>query len=426
MIPVGRLQVATPATMAAAVRGATDAREAVKEVIAPVIAEDETLGPILGAAASVKISEAFESADIIVGSDPRLPRNVTRLVRDELVMQEKYASPDKSADGAILGGWHADGSYEFEVAPRWPGSGSAGGSLEGQTFSSRWAKIGVGDSLVEGYSNGAYWPASDSFIAKAALSDPRATYVNLGMSGATVDEVCIQVGALPLTAQAQVVVPASGTVGVTVQAGIGWRPDRTWSFHGKLGTVAGTITRTSTATTALTFVPDAGQGGVTLPAGTQFVSDNVVHRDAIPIIMMGRNNVSYDVKGTHATVADHVIAGYTRLVAWLDAQNKRFLVCGTINQTNELSGSANYVIIKAVNDYLAATYPLNWVNVRAYLVTQAIKDQGITPTAADDTAMTGDAPPPSVMDDPTHYSKASAVGIGALTSTAIMRRDWRA
>lgn len=48
------------------------------------------------------------------------------------------------------------------------------------------------------------------------------------------------------------------------------------------------------------------------------------------------------------------------------------------------------------------------MDVRSWLVNQAIYDAGLTPTAADLDAISKDAPPPQIMDGGSHYNKPIA------------------
>src|SRR5690606_11433371 len=82
IVPVGRLQVATPASMALAVRNATDARDAVDEriqgVAADIIANDPTIVAAAEAAADDAVSAAL-SAENIMRAYPEEPLQQTTL-----------------------------------------------------------------------------------------------------------------------------------------------------------------------------------------------------------------------------------------------------------------------------------------------------------------------------------------------------------
>lgn len=384
--------------------------------VAEAIAADNT--PALAAAAA--INTELGNQDILQGGDSRIPADVDSLVRWARSNYSNYAVPFKSENGVIMGGIGFDGVWELLKL-----KGSAGNGYEGATVSNKRAITAVGDSLTEGYSNGQYWPA-DSWPTKLGTLNPNAMVTNLGWSGCMMDEVAIRLGALPITSQASVTVPTSGSVTFTSQSGIGWHDTADRTIHGKLGSVPGNLTHVAGAGTSVSFTPDSGAGGSTVPAGTSFVSDNYTHEWSTLIIGGGRNNISRGVKGDNSTISEHVVAGTVRIVNWMKAQNKRFLLWGTLNASGERTGSTNYNIALTINNSLKELYPNVFIDVRGWLVREAIYEQGKTPTAADLTNINGDAPPMSVMDDSVHFSKASATGIAALMNTALERRDWKA
>lgn len=264
----------------------------------------------------------------------------------------------------------------------------------------------VGDSLTRGYDAAANdWPDTDTIRSSLAADAAARKVRNLGISGQTVDEIAIGLGALPLIAQESVAVPTTGSVAIAVQSGIGWRPDRTWSFRGALAGVPGTLTRTGTATTQLSFQPDPGLSEpVQVIAGSRFVGDAGDPWDLM-ILGAGRNDISYGVSGTERSVVEHVKAGLKRIIDWQTARSPRFLVWGTINTVNEVAGTSGHAMVVEINDWCQSEYPLNFVDVRRSLIDDAIHELGIRPTKADLDRMSGDAPPPQIMADSVHWGK---------------------
>lgn len=387
-----------------------------QQVAAGVIAND----PTIVEAAEAAVAAAVEA----MGLDRQYVNQKT--LRSPVV---RYEVPFVMSNGKVIGGIYDDGTVEFaKLASGDPDPGGdetppAGGAaaVEGQTVSSIHRVSCIGDSLTQGFSDGTYWPEADAWPAKL---DTNAVVSNVGEAGMTVDEVAIRIGALPLVLQAGVTVPTSGSVGITVQSGIGWRPQRDWTFRGRLDGIAGTLARTGTAMTSMTFTPDSGQGARSVPAGAEFVGTDADAWDLM-ILGVGRNNIGYNVRGTAVTVSAHVQAGIKRIVDWLAPQRKRFIVWGCTNSTNESAGSTNHNLAVTINSWCASKYPLNYVDVRSWLVKQAIYDMGITPTAGDLLAMSEDRPPASVMDDTTHFSKATATALAAKFSIELDRRDWK-
>jgi len=77
------------------------------------------------------------------------------------------------------------------------------------------------------------------------------------------------------------------------------------------------------------------------------------------IIWSGFNDVN-----NPATVESNIAT----MVAAITANPKRFLVLSIINGSNEPRGSANYNNILSINNYLAATYGNQYLDVRSYLI----------------------------------------------------------
>lgn len=94
------------------------------------------------------------------------------------------------------------------------------------------------------------------------------------------------------------------------------------------------------------------------------------------------------------------------------------------NSTNEIIGHVRYTSITAVNKTLQEKYPYNYVDVRGYLVNQAIYDAGIVPTEDDLSQMKNDAPPKSIMADETHYNDAGRKAVSQYIYKQLIARGW--
>jgi lysophospholipase L1-like esterase len=399
-------------------------------------------------------------------SDPRLSRKV---------QFGDYAQPFADKDGYVSGGVQLDGVWNFEKSPRVKGQSDTtlrplnttgythaltdkdgyvalgvrlDGSvvapklvlppgaisdpladanlMAGYTKSSRYRVAAIGDSLTDGYFGGVGNQDADAYPAKLqALMPAGVTVFNLGNSGYTTDEEAVRIGALPvpLTVTGGSI-PASGPVDVTTTAVIGWRPSGTTrTIPGTLAGVAGTLTRSS-SDTVFTFTRTTTGTAVAVTAGTLFVPDFAGHEGDTAIILLGRNNVSFSVQGADTSIAEHVEKGIARIVNWLTPQIKHVLVVSATTTTSETSGTGGYAIVADINARLAAAYPSRFLDLRTYLAHQAIYDLGLTPTTADNTAMTGDTLPPSIMDDNTHWSKATATLVAAQINNYLTTRGW--
>lgn len=129
-------------------------------------------------------------------------------------------------------------------------------------------------------------------------------------------------------------------------------------------------------------------------------------------IWIGRNDLTFDITGPDATVADHIVGGTQRLVEWLTPQVKNVMIFGLFAQPNEPSGSARHAIVTEVNDRLRALFPGKFLSVHEYLRDYALADMGVTPTATDLTDIANDTAPTSTLaPDVSHISKATATVI---------------
>lgn len=330
--------------------------------------------------------------------------------------------PLVSENGYVFATIDPDGTVTFAKLGNDTGSGPVSSMREGQTVSDRRRIACSGDSLTEGFGP-SKWPATDSWPYKLGQANPNAEIFNLGHSGWTVDEIAVSLGALVPTTTATVTVPAGGTVAISVQSGIGWHPGGAREFPGRLGTVPGTLRKVSRATT--TEFTSTASSSQTIPAGASFVPAGKSHAWDLLILGAGRNDISKGVRGSSASVADHVTAGLDRIIQWMKPQRKRILIWGTTNATNERTGSSRYATVMAVNAWCAQKYPDMWVDVRGWLVRDAIYGLGLTPTTEDLAAITADAPPPQIMVDTIHWGKPVAASLTGIFNTAILRRDWK-
>jgi len=341
-----------------------------------------------------------------------------------------WAIPFADKDGYVAGGIRPDGTAEFLKLKLPPGAVSDplgdANLAAGYSRSSRYRVAAIGDSLTDGYFGGVANQDADSYPTKLQALMPAGVQVfNLGNSGYTVDEEAVRIGALPvpLTVTGGSI-PTSGPVGVTTTAVIGWRASGTTrTIPGTLAGVPGTLTRT-TSDTAFTFTRTTPGSAVAVGGAPVFVPDMAGHSGDTAIILLGRNNVSFNVPGPDASIGEHVAKGIARIVNWLSPQIKHVLVVSATTTQAETSGTAGYNTIADINARLLAAYPTRFLDLRAYLVNQAIYDLGITPTTADTTAMAADTLPPSIMDDSTHWSKATAVLVAAQINNYLTTRGW--
>lgn len=436
----------------------------VPDEVAAVIAKDASIQQAAATAAKTAVKAEVGDLDLVKSSDDRLLKDVAAL---------DYAVPFMDEDGVVAGGFYDDGTWNTSAPPRIQGvKGMVGrplsapgwvyvetdedgyvsmgirdsgevhisalstdtlrlaNSMIGYSRSDRKKVSCIGDSLTIGYFDGSSsGKVADSYPSKLQALVPEGVEVfNLGTSGWATDEVAVKIGAIPLPlTSATGKIPASGTVTVTTTADLsGLRKIGTnVYFNGSLNGVAGTITR-GTSNTSLTFQRKTAGAEVTLPAGTIFVPEYNGHDSDTTIILLGRNDIGLGISGNENSIAEHIVAGIKRIVDWHSRQLKQVLILSPTTNTGEVRGTAGHTTVTKAGQMLKDLYGPKYLDIRSYLVNQAIYDLGITPTAADLEKMNADTFPPSIMDpgDGTHWSRATAALVAQLVNAYLISREW--
>lgn len=291
---------------------------------------------------------------------------------------------------------------------------AAPAAAPGANASSRTKLSAFGDSLTDGGANGTLWPEADSWPSKLGGQLPAVTVTNHGYSGATVGEMMFRTGIKqPRFTVVGGSIPANGYATLTTNEDLGLDPTRAYSVAGKLAGVTGMWQRLSGGELRFNTYGTVG-GPATAAAGVQvFVPDTTADPSQTAIVFIGRNDVTFGIKGNEVSVADHVVGGVQRVMEWLTPQVKQVMLVGVTTGTNEPSGSANHTIITEINDRLRTLYPGKFKSVQAYLKDKALADMGLSPTADDTAKINSGTLPPSIMEgsDVIHFSKATAAAL---------------
>jgi lysophospholipase L1-like esterase len=133
------------------------------------------------------------------------------------------------------------------------------------------------------------------------------------------------------------------------------------------------------------------------------------HTPWINVLCYGRNNIS-----PRATVLADIAASVAHL-----APNTRFLVLSIWNNTFEPLGTAGYSRVIALSNELALAYPDNFLDVRAFLVSQ------FDPNNAQDLIdHANDVPPSSLRSDALHLNLRGEMLLAQHVKAAIEARGW--
>jgi len=251
-----------------------------------------------------------------------------------------------------------------------------------------------------------------------ALFSARTTFDG-GIGGQITTQIIARQGSEPaLVTVTSNQIPASGSVAVT---GISTRllstpatTTVTRKIDGSLGGIPGTLTCVESAagdsSDAYTFTRKTAGIATTISPDTPFVIDTAGHDSWVNVIWMGRNN-SYK--------PDEVKTDIAKAVAFLKTNPKQFVVLGITNAASEPVGSSQYTTITKLNQDLAATYPNNFIDIRAYLVSQ------YDPTNAQDiTDHANDVVPTSLRRDPLHLNAKGDQVVAKKVAEFIQAKGW--
>lgn len=112
------------------------------------------------------------------------------------------------------------------------------------------------------------------------------------------------------------------------------------------------------------------------------------YKSHVLVLCMGSNDVS--------TVSIQKLADWNRLIA---KQYQRYIIVGeptVLNSTNR----------EEYNALMYAYFGTHYIDINSYMIQYGLSDAGITPTAADEQAISQGITPPSLMYDSVHYNQS--------------------
>lgn len=145
-------------------------------------------------------------------------------------------------------------------------------------------------------------------------------------------------------------------------------------------------------------------------------SADTAHRDWINVFWFGHNNVRID----ETTAAAQVKADIATAVGLLASGNHRFIVLSVVNNAfTAVRGSSQYGVVTQLNADLAAAYPANSFDMRAFMVAQSNPNdwQGSTDLA-------NDVPATPLRADDIHLNGYGADVVAARLKALLDQRGW--
>lgn len=175
-------------------------------------------------------------------------------------------------------------------------------------------------------------------------------------------------------------------------------------------------------TIGYSFIPDNLKENIKFQDTVHFVfQDAQSHRNKFTIIWAGRNDKKSD--DLIYKTRDHIKAMYNHLGE--EAKNHCLIlsVCNGIADLEGTGSNAHKNIIR-LNTVLEASFPNQFIDVRSYMVHQAIYDMGIEPTKQDLEDISKDAIPRRFLSDNVHFNSLGYEATGKYLARIINERGW--
>lgn len=246
-----------------------------------------------------------------------------------------------------------------------------------------------------------------------------AAYYPGGKGSEVAQQIAARMGSVPaLLTVVGGSIPASGTV--SVQASNVPTSSALKPFTGTLAGVPGTLAyRTDVTPGVYGFTRTNAGSAQSVPAGTPFIPDAASYRDAVTLLWMGKNNLG-------AAGADTLVVKLTdESFDWLAPLAKRCLVLGHFVDVGTPENSLERSQIAAVNEAHRKRYGRLYIDIAEYLAgPQVWADTKITPTAADLTAQSTGTKPPSLSRDNWHLNDAGNAAVTQLINARMTELGW--
>ena len=197
---------------------------------------------------------------------------------------------------------------------------------------------------------------------------------------------------------------------------------------GSINGIKGTLTRVGNlinpiVTDYFYFTRETiGEEIIIPPDGVQMVFDDAVnHRNDLIVIWSGRNN-NPQQDGYISTIK----ADISSMIMFLDEYNKQYLVISVCNGSRQTEGIGSdvYSNIISLNNELHSTFGENYIDLRKYMVEQAIFDAEIPPTNEDLNDIASDCIPTSLRHDNVHFNAIGYKMAGKYIADIIRKKDW--
>lgn len=290
-----------------------------------------------------------------------------------------------------------------------------------------------GDSMTQGNGGTPYPTQLATLIGR--------TVNNRGVGAQRAPDIFARWGSYPILVPA-LTIPTSGSVDFDVPVAFDRANPITAvnsgsTFLGKLAGVAGTLSYVSAGSGLYTyrFTRSASGSAVAVIANEPFQLDLVTEpRDYATLLLWnGRNSIGLQetTGATRDQQFDAVMKWHERAIAFLKTLEKRFIIMGPSNRSDEyaasattvagaaLNGAQSYQLIVDIENEMRQRWPRNFVNQRGLVV--ASYNPGDSTDIADHAA---DRTPTSLRADNLHYNTAGYAVVAQAVSDRLSLLGW--
>lgn len=279
-----------------------------------------------------------------------------------------------------------------------------------------------GDSMTAG-SGG--WGTTIVETVKNELHRP---VFNGGVAGLSSNNIaCLQGGNRFIIKLSGNKIPKSGSVTLTDYNIVPYMHTTSQTRTGTVAGVKGTLTRVGNLANpflASSFYFTNTQEGeeISVPSsGVQFNFDDAVnHRNDVTVIWAGRNDPKIDSE------IPTTIGNIKSMIDYLENKDTPFLVISVCNgsRQTEALGTDIHANIILLNSKLEATFGTNYIDLRKYMVEQALYDAKIKPSAEDLKDISSDCIPSSLRYDNVHFNAKGYEVAGKFIAKVIRSKNW--
>lgn len=351
------------------------------------------------------LSDSVGRSVLLVAADGTL--SIPKYARDayiaqSLVTDSGYAWAVTDSQGRVALGITPAGKVVGSITPN---------SIPGANYLTPTSNIWcIGDSLTAGAYSQVTWRE------KLAADYPLRMVTNWAVGGQTSTQIAARVGAyVSLLTVSGNQIPASGAVSVTARSISLITSQGSQSLTGCLAGIYGTLTRAGDD--SYSFTRSASGTATYCMPSAPFVPDVAGHDFDLPVIFLGRNNL---------TLPNDIQRDIQACVQFQKAAEKRFLVITPPNggdltpgvHTSEGTGSSTLANIKQIESWAVQMYGDRVLCSRPY----SWQFNNGSVDDLDDVAL--ETVPRSLRMDAVHWTTAYHAKIGAWVENEINRRGW--